>query len=71
MTTISQEWREAREVLDRLDRGVDNFVAKYRVWGGKGQWSEYVASPTQMSTSPSSGAPCYHKRGSDDRVLAR
>jgi hypothetical protein len=29
-----------------------------------------IASPPQISTSPSSGGPCYNKRGTDDQKWA-
>jgi hypothetical protein len=32
-------------------------------------YSDLCMSPTQTLISPSSGVPCYHKRGSDYRVL--
>jgi hypothetical protein len=39
------------------------------VQGGVKQSSmrDIIASPSQISTSPSSGGPCYNKRGTDDR----
>jgi hypothetical protein len=31
---------------------------------------DIIASPSQISTSPSSGGPCYNKRGTNDRKWA-
>jgi hypothetical protein len=32
---------------------------------------DIITSPSQISTSPSSGGPCYNKRGTDDRKWAK
>jgi hypothetical protein len=45
-----------------------NFKPKNR--GIMGSEASYTASPTKTSTSPSSGVPCSHQRGSDDRFTA-
>jgi hypothetical protein len=51
-----------------------NYINYILHWGGGVQGgvkrSSMIASPSQISTSPSSGGPCYNKRGTDVRKWA-